>query len=465
MLTAVMLVVVLAGVLLLCVRAPVHAFAVALALFSFEGTVKVLLDVDGADSPAVIGAAAIDFALFASLLADRGRSPAQLWSNATTLKRVAVASLGAWLLLSLLQLPVSGDLVNGLEGLRVTQSYAVVALGGAVLAARLGPGRLPRVLLGVIALAVLYAGLRGVIGPADAERAFSERRTPNANFDDLARDTGSFTAAIGLVSFLVPAGLLCLAFALLGVGRRAVTLGLFALAMTGLVASYVRSALFAVVLGAALLTVMLLLRSGAARRRGAIALATVAVVVVGGYGATLLAGEANPATEWRAKALAHPLSDYSVTTRFDHWGDTLRKVADEPFGSGIGTVGRATAHGHRAVFTDNSYLKVLREQGIAGGLLFVLGLGAMLLAMAVRLVRLGPLRRPVGAASLVAVSGFLGLMVMAEYIEQPGKVLAWALLGVAVWETIGRSQGDQEPWIESELTDLPELSEPALTTA
>jgi hypothetical protein len=44
-------------------------------------------------------------------------------------------------------------------------------------------------------------------------------------------------------------------------------------------------------------------------------------------------------------------------------------------------------------------------------------------------------------------------------------VLAWALLGVAVWETIGRSQGDQEPWIESELTDLPELSEPALTTA
>jgi hypothetical protein len=464
-----MLLVVLAGVLVLCARAPVYAFAVSLVLFTFEGSVKVLLEVDGAASPAVIGAAAIDFALFASLaallLADRGRSPARIWANATTFERVAGVLLGAWLLLSVLQLPVSGNVLDALEGMRVTQAYVAVALGGAVLAARLGPDRLPHVLLGVIALAVLYAALRGVIGPADAERAYSEQRTPNASFDELARDTGSFTAAMGLVSFLVPAGLLCLAFALLGVGSRVVTLGLFTLAMAGLVASYVRSALFAVVLGAALLTFLLLLRSGAARRRGAIALATVAVVLVGGYGATLLAGEANPATEWRAKALAHPLSDYSVTTRFDHWGETLRKVADEPFGSGIGTVGRATAHGHRAVFTDNSYLKVLREQGIAGGLLFVLGVGGILLAVAVRLVRLDPLRRAVGAASLVAVSGFLGLMVMAEYIEQPGKVLAWALLGVAVWETIGRSQRAPETWIEPELVELPAPTERALTTA
>ena len=450
--TAAILLVVLAGVLVLCVRAPVYAFAVSLVLFTFEGSVKVLLDVDGAASPAAIGAAAIDFALFASLaallLADRGRSPVRVWANATTLERVAGLSLGAWLLLSVLQLPVSGNLVDALEGIRVTQSYVAVALGGAVLAARLGPERLPHVLLGVIALAVLYAALRGVIGPADAERAYSEQRTPNATFDELARDTGSFTAAMGLVSFLVPAGLLCLGFALLGVGRRVVTL-----------------ALFAVVLGAALLTVLLLLRSGAARRRGAIALATVAVVLVGGYGATLLAAEANPATEWRAKALAHPLSDYSVTTRFDHWGETLHKVADEPFGSGIGTVGRATAHGHRAVFTDNSYLKVLREQGIAGGVLFVLGLGGILIAMAVRLVRLDPLRRAVGAASLVAVSGFLGLMVMAEYIEQPGKVLAWALLGVAVWETVGRSQREPETRIEPDLAEQAAPTEPALTTA
>jgi hypothetical protein len=169
----------------------------------------------------------------------------------------------------------------------------------------------------------------------------------------------------------------------------------------------------------------------------------------------MVAGKANPATEWRAKALSHPLSDYSVTTRIDHWGDTLARVADEPLGSGIGTVGRATVHGHSAVFTDNSYLKVLREQGFAGGLLFLLGVGGIALAAGVRLVREDPLRRPLGAASLAAFSGFLALMVMAEYIEQPGKVLAWTLLGVAVWEAIGRSAAEREQlpadWVEPEL--------------
>jgi hypothetical protein len=173
----------------------------------------------------------------------------------------------------------------------------------------------------------------------------------------------------------------------------------------------------------------------------------------------MVAGAANPVVEWRAKALAHPLSDYSVTTRIDHWGDTVARAAAEPFGSGIGTVGRATAEGRRAVFTDNSYLKVLREQGFAGALLFLLGVGGIAVAAVLRLVRGDPLRRPLGTAALVAAAGFLALMVMAEYIEQPGKVLAWTLLGVAVWEAIGRpaSEGEALPldWIE------PAVPEPA----
>ncbi len=468
--TAGVLLVLLTGVLILCVRAPAWAFAAALLLFTFEGTVKVGLSADGAPSPAAAGAAALDLALFASLAAllvsDRGRTPARVWANASLPERAAIAMLGSWLLLSIFQIPVSGDLVDAFEGARVTQSYLLVALGGLILAARLGPERLPAVLLGIIGLAVAYAALRGLIGPADAERAWSELRTPNASFDELARDTGSFTAAMGLASFLVPAGLLCLTFALLGVGPRLVTLGLFGLAMTGLTASYVRSALFAVVLGVVVVTALLLLRSGAARRRGALSLAAVAIVLAGGYGATVAAGKANPATEWRAKTLAHPLTDYSVVTRFDHWDNTLEKVADEPFGSGIGTVGRATAEGRRAVYTDNSYLKVLREQGFAGGLLFVLGLGGILVGVAVRLVRLDPMRRGLGLASLAAVTGFAGLMVMAEYIEQPGKVLAWTLLGVAVWEAVGRRTDDRsDAAAEFDPLQEPPLPERALTTA
>jgi hypothetical protein len=34
---------------------------------------------------------------------------------------------------------------------------------------------------------------------------------------------------------------------------------------------------------------------------------------------------------------------------------------------------------------------------------------------------------------------FLLLCVMGEYIEQPGKGLAWTLLGIASWEAYGRA--------------------------
>jgi hypothetical protein len=42
---------VLAGVLVLCLNAPPYAFAVSLVLFSFEGTVKVLLGRAAASPP------------------------------------------------------------------------------------------------------------------------------------------------------------------------------------------------------------------------------------------------------------------------------------------------------------------------------------------------------------------------------------------------------------------------------
>ena len=42
--------------------------------------------------------------------------------------------------------------------------------------------------------------------------------------------------------------------------------------------------------------------------------------------------------------------------------------------------------------------------------------------------------RPLGVAALVAFSSFLVLFLMADYIEQPGKALAWTLLGIAGWE-------------------------------
>jgi hypothetical protein len=73
-------------VLVLCVRAPVYAFALALVLFSFEGTIKMRLSVEGAPSPVAIGAACLDFAFLASLTAllvhDRGRALVRVWERA-----------------------------------------------------------------------------------------------------------------------------------------------------------------------------------------------------------------------------------------------------------------------------------------------------------------------------------------------------------------------------------------------
>jgi hypothetical protein len=447
--TAAILAGLLVVVLALCVHAPTYAFAASLALYAFEGTFKMGLGVNGDPSPAATGAVALDCAFLCSLVAlvvhDRGQSPAHVWRGASVAERACALLLAGWLTLSLVQVPVSGDLVNGLEGLRLTQGYVPAALGGLVLAARLGPHRLPDILLWVMLPAVAYAALRGLTGPTDSEQAYAEARAPNASFDELGRNVGSFTGPVGLVSFLVPAALVGLGLALLRARHRAVAIVLFALAMTGIVGSYVRTALAAVVVGAGLLTALLLgTTSGRARRRGAFGVVVVAVVLFGGYAAALYAGSANPATKWRAESLAHPFTDYSVTERLDLWEHTLDQVADEPLGSGLGTVGRATLVGRKATFTDNSYLKVLREQGIPGALLFLGGLGGVVIALMLRLIRASPLRRPVGTAALVGFAGFLALSVMGEYIEQPGKLLAWTLLGVAIWETIGRAGADSQ---------------------
>jgi hypothetical protein len=435
--TAVIFAALLGAVLVLCVTAPAYAFALSLLLYSFEGTLKMRLSIEDVPSAVPLGAAALDSAFLASLAAlvgaDRGRSLAVLWRRLTRVERVCAAFVGAWLVLSVFQIPLGGNLTNGIEGVRLTQFYVSAILGGVVIAARLGADRLASLLLAAIGLAVLYAGFRGITGPTPNEQLFAEQRAFNASFDDLGRNTGSFTGPVGLVSFLVPAALLCLVLAFLRPKQRWTAVGLFALAMTGIVGSFVRTALVAVVAGAALMALLLL---GGMRqwRRTVAALALVAIVLGGGYAAARLASEASPVAEWRAVSLADPFSDYSMTKRFEIWGRTLDRSAEEPFGTGMGTVGRATAEGRRTKSTDNSYLKILLEQGPLGAFLFVGGIGGLFVAAAIRLARVGPVDRPLGTAALTGFAGFLVLMVMAEYIEQPGKLLAWTLLGVAVWE-------------------------------
>jgi hypothetical protein len=427
--------------LVLCIRAPAYAFFGALVLYSFEGTIKMRFSVEGAPSPVALGAALLDLAFFASLAAllvqDRGRSLAAVWKRARRGERVACTLFGAWLCLSVLQIPVSGDLVDGLEGFRLTQLYVFATLGGIVVASRLPQDRLAWILLGTVFLATAYAAIRGIVGPSFNEQTFAAQRSFIAEFGDVGRNTGSLSGPVALVSFLVPVSVLCLVLGFLIPDRRRVAWALVALAMTGIIASYVRTALVAVVAGAILLAAILLLGEEAGRRRRSFAVGLVVLVLGGGYAATLLAAEINPEARDRAQGLVNPFTDESVTARLETWGKSLENVASEPFGAGLGTVGRAVED-RRTRTTDSSYLKILREQGAPGALLFLAGLGWIVVAVAVRLSRIGPAQRPLGTAALVGFGSFLVLMLMGEYVEQPGKLFAWTLLGVAIWEVVGR---------------------------
>jgi hypothetical protein len=431
------------AIVVLAIRAPAYGFLAALLLFGFEGTIKMRLTVEGAPSPLALGAALIDLALLISVIGllaeDRGRSLQRVWARFGRAERVVSVAIAAWLVLAVLQIPLGGSLSTGFAGVRLTHFYLLALPGGIMLAALLPSDRLQQALLAIAAVIAGYAALRGIIGPSANERRFSASRATGTLLFQHARDTGTFTSPVALVSFLVPAGLFGFVLACLEARRRFFGAVVFGLAMGGIVASYVRTAVVAAVAGTLALAAMLLSGRGVSRGLKLVSAALVVVVLAGGYGATLLAGDVNSFAKDRAQSLSNPFSDYSLKQRYKTWNHSLNRLVHHPLGTGPGTIGRATIkHGRTAVYTDSSYLKILQEQGFLGGFVFLFGvLGAVALCWR-RLIRAGPLSRPLGVAALVGVVAFLVLCLTGEYIEQPGKGLVWAMLGIATWEAYGR---------------------------
>jgi hypothetical protein len=431
------------AILVLAVRAPAYSFIGALLLFGCEGTIKMRLTVEGAPSPLGLGAGLIDLALVISVVGlladDRGRSLRLLWERFGRAERLVVGAIAAWIALAVLQIPLSTSISNGVEGIRLTHFYVIAVPAGVMLAAKLPANRLEQALLALGAVISAYAALRGIIGNSDEEVRFAASRDLNTVFIDHPRDTGSFTSPVALVSFLVPAGLFAFTLACLEARRRAVGAVVFVLAMVGIVASYVRTAFVAVAIGAIALVGMLAGASSVSRRFKLVAIGLVVVVLASGYAAVQLAGNVNSFAKHRAESLSNPFSDYSVKQRYKTWKRSLDKTVHHPFGTGPGTVGRATIkHGRKATYTDSSYLKILQEQGFLGGFLFLFGVAGATVLCWRRLVRAGPLSRPLGVAALVGFITFLVLCVTGENIEQPGKAMVWAMLGIAAWEGYGR---------------------------
>jgi hypothetical protein len=444
----------LAVLAVLAIRAPRYAFLLGLGMYGLEATIKLGLTVEGVPSALGAGAAVIDLAfvggVLALALADRGVNLRRVWAAAPRGARITLVCLGVWLVMSLFQVLQTGDLVQGLKGLRLGQLYVVGAIGGLLLLAP--PARERRIMAVLLAIATAiagYAALRGLIGPSETERSFALQRSQFPLLGGVFRDIGSFSTPIAMVSFLVPAAVLGLVIGYVDRGFRVLGWTLFVLASAGVVASYVRIAAVAVLVGPAFVTLVLLLGRDVPRKVRMTAVGLTVVVAAVGSVAVVSAGGSDTRTRQRAKGLSSPLSDPSMKDRYRTWRRTIRRIGHQPFGIGVGTIGHASAgsvKGARATggdpnYTDNSFLKVFREQGVIGGVVFVLGTLGLAIAVAVRLARDGPLRHPLGVASLAGFISFLTLFLLGEYIEQPGKTLGWTLLGLALWDAYGRAPG------------------------
>ncbi|HWC27866.1 MAG TPA: O-antigen ligase family protein [Solirubrobacteraceae bacterium] len=442
-------------VIALAFRAPPFGVAGAILLYGFEGVIKVGLarEIPALGvAPEAVGAALIDLALFAAVLGvlrqDRGRTLLAIWRNGGRWTRIGLALLAGWLALSVLQIPLTGDLGTALAGLRLTQAYVLALLAGAMVLAARPPERVLSALVAVLLVIAAYAAFRAVVGPSADERvaAFSRSTTPLVPVENgvIFRNIGSFSSAIGLASFLVPSAVFLFAVGLSPAVRLrlAAWVGV-ALVLLALVATYVRTSLIAIALGVVCAAALFAAGSDLARRtKAALALVSVPVVVVllmlGTLAETTLSGN-SAQVQQRSAGVLNPLSDPSVRTRLQRWRDALGVVAANPLGTGVGTVGSATSDNEQgtSTFADNTYLKILQEQGPIGGVAFGFGVLLTFIGAALGVVRRSITRRAPGIAALSASASFFVLGLTSEAIEQPGKVLGWLFLGVALWAAFG----------------------------
>jgi O-antigen ligase len=285
-----------------------------------------------------------------------------------------------------------------------------------------------------------YAALRAATGLTAAERTYAISRTPDFAYGDAFRAIGSLGSAIALASVLTPIFAFCATFGLMARRWRVQAWLVACLALVAAFFTYTRVSLLAMVVAVVGGAVLWALLSRPSRARVALAgLATVAVLggVVAGVVAT---SSVSPSASARAQGFVDPGSDASIHERLSTWHRAIDAFSAEPQGYGVGTVGGAaqsagTTIGHGiSDTTDNSFLKVLVEQGVIGAGPFALGMIALGAVAARRLLRAGSRGRGLGLAALAGYGGFVLLWLAGEYIEQPGKVIAWLLLGIALGE-------------------------------
>jgi O-antigen ligase len=286
-----------------------------------------------------------------------------------------------------------------------------------------------------------------VTGPAHEEFVFATSIETIVDYGDAFRAIGSFTSSIGLISFLTPLAVFALVLGFLEGRVRALAWTVAALSIVGLLGSYGRAALLGLAVGLMAALVVVLVAADVERRRKLIAAGLVVGLVCGVYGGLVVASRAAPSLERRTHGILHPFQDESLRQRVETWRERVDDAAAQPLGRGLGTVGAASkpGRGGHVVTADNSYLKVLVEQGFAGVALFAVGLFGVLVVLARRMRRVSGESRALGLAALGGFVAFLGIAVAGEYVEQPGKVVAWTLLGIATAAAFAPAPGAGGP--------------------
>jgi hypothetical protein len=430
---------IVACLLILAFRAPEYAFLIAILLFASEGSLKALLAHEGTPlgvSSDAVGAALLDLGLGASLLLlVRRKSMDELgrvWRNLPKTARIALALLAAWIAISAIQALAIGSLHQGLDGFRLVQAYVVVGVVGGLALGQVPRRRLVSLLLGGLLVISGYAMLRVISGPSSVEHAYTVSRAGVETYGGVGRAAGSFSAAAGLASYLVPAAVFSFVLALTLPRYRLLASAVFICAVVGIIGSYVRVGVVALVVGLLFGGGLLVAQGRWSRRRRLMLLSAVALAVVLGGVGTAIAARASSDLRARARVFVHPLADKSIQLRFTTWRHALEQTRRHPLGTGIGSAGRASSRGsERGVVVDNSYLLILREQGWLGGPIFVAGVALLLMALARASLDRSRSFSPVAVGALSGAFAFLVLGVAGEYIEQPGKVLAWLFVGLA----------------------------------
>jgi hypothetical protein len=425
----------------LAAREPALGFLGAVLLTGVEGLFKARLTFEGFPSPDAVVAGTVDLLLLGTsvnlLMNDRGRSLRTVWHRAGRVDHVVWILVLAWFVISVFQIPESGHLTQGIKGFRLSQAYVPLVLAGVVLfPAWSRRADLTKVILWGVIIVAGYAALRAAVGPARWELSYSLSQTQQALVGSVTRDIGSFASPYELAGFLAPAGTFALIVGVLNPRLRLLAGAAFALTVVGIVDSYVRVGLVGIALGVAVAVAVTIFGLGTPPRMKVAAFASLLLIAGGGYALAVAAGGVSKFTQTRASGLSHPLSDPSFQTRLRGWSRSLRVTLHHPFGTGLGTVGHATEVGQKTVYVDSSFVKVLQEQGVVG-LLFIVGMAGSAILLGWRLARAGPTRDAVAVGALGSFVAFLTVCFVGEYIELPGKVIAWMMLGLAIWHGYG----------------------------